>query len=526
MSKQIEDLETMLKALTPQQPQYAGVPLRPEEMQSQQVGPKQEAPAPAGYQPIIQKSQVKQITPTKSVVDSQDIQVEGYQEEVPSFEPKVKRILPTKYSDVLLPQDEPGMTANPDGTIGGVAPDYSAFEKLKEELRGAKPKDTSLIDMLSMLVPTAVGAAYGQLGAGAIPAGEWGIQRAKDVEKREQTLEDALRKVDLEMAQARAKGVKGQDVSKGLGGFRARLWEDDEGNQRISQRMGTDGNWSRGSKDPVYKSATIRYRDEKLPEGGVTQVATRGNLKTSVGASNPSYRTVKDAEGRVKAFNPRGATIESLGKDFEQTGMGLTPDDTKDYKDIASRVKSDKILTGLESSYNDIVTGTTALGRGDIGSMKLAVKSLASALEKGRVVSDRDYQQVAEMNLGVVAQLSEKVNRLKQGDKGIDEIRKEIASAFSVLNTTTQQAYDRRANVYDLEIRRQIGDRKDLLTPRLPKFTGEKQKQNVIQSSDMSSQMMSGGEMEGYVKMPDGSIKKLKFVKDAQGNPVITEELP
>jgi hypothetical protein len=502
----IESLEEMLKKVNPPRPQYAGIPLSPEETAKQQYKGVTDD-TPKNYTPQIPVSRViesKQGNPTR--VESQDINVAGDVAEMPQrFTNEPKNIFPSKYADVLLPQDEGEGTPVPlDGRVGGTPPDFSALEKLKEELGGKKPKDTSWIDLLGMAIPTLVGASVGQLGAGAVPAGEYGIQRGKETEKREQSLEDMITKLDYQMALQKAKGTKGEKLSATAGGVRARLWEDDEGNQRLAQKIGPEGTWLRGKKDPVYKSARIQYRDEKRPEGDIVQVATRANLKTPVGAFNPSQKTITDAEGRTKAFNPRGmgtGAVQSIGKEFEQTGMGLSPKDEKDYENVSSKAMQDPILRGLEGSYNDIVTGTTALGRGDVGSMKLAVKSLASALEKGRVVSDRDYEQVANMNLGLLQSFNQKIERAKSGQE-LNSIRQEIASAFSILNESTKVAYERRAQRFDQELQRRIGTDKGLKVQRLPDFSGKQQRELVLESAKTSQGLMSEKEFEGRAVDP------------------------
>ena len=104
--------------------------------------------------------------------------------------------MPSKFrynppSNLNLP---PRTVSSPETPVGG---DSDLLARL-EALRG---RDTSAIDLIAMGLSTGIGAMYGQVGAGAKAAGQYGIQRARDAEKRQFDLEKAI--IDLEQRRAR-----------------------------------------------------------------------------------------------------------------------------------------------------------------------------------------------------------------------------------------------------------------------------------------------------------------------------------
>lgn len=464
-------------------------------------------------------------------IDSKPIDVDGY---LPSKDPKLsygqeKQIfeLPAVADPKNYQNKVPASSFSSEKIVGGRAPDYSGFDDMINELAKQKPRDTSNMDLLAMGLTTGLGAMYGQVGAAAKAAGDYGTKRAAAQEKREDDFLKQLNAIRLARAAQMAKGMKGQKVKSGSGStnWRAQVRRGADGGLYWMTNVDENGKFVPSDDDMPFTSLTPKTVDLKRPDGSLGQEIVAGNKAITVGSQNAQMKNIKNAEDQQVLVNTRTGGVQDLGPQFNQTGMKLTPNDQKDYNELRNKKTADDNLERLKGSYDDMVAGMTALGRGDIGNMKVSLKMLASALEKGRMTSDADLRQVSDMNMGLSGYFEKKLDAAANGDIGIEEVRKEMESAYSTILAATRDGYQRRLETYNSELRRAVPGRKDLEwgTGEIPEFGAKKQAKLINKSINTAKDLVSTGEREDYLRDPNGNIVydggkpvRAKYIRDPQ----------
>lgn len=447
-----------------------------------------------------------------------------------SYQPQ-KDIFFSKYEDARKPNSKEGDKFLPSGgapgsVVGAVPADYSGYDDLLTKLNGLKPRDTSTADLINMGVSTGIGLLGGRFGTAAKVAGNYGMDRFNKAEKRSDSIEDAIIKLQADRAAKMAAGKKGTKVGGGgAGSAELRKWTDDEGNVRLSQLQDKNSMWVRDGADPVFKDAPIQTRDLQKPGGGSEQVFTRGNIALPVGGQLPQLKTEKNAKGEMSLLNDRTGQVKDLGDYFNKTGAGLSPHSDTAYKSISDQKTADPLLKGLEGSYNDMSLGMTAIGRGDIAGALAATKMAASSLEKGRMTSDKDLAQVSSINLGVAKRMESMLASALEGGKLTEDNRRELESLFSMIEANSRDAYTRRVGVFNKKSQTMLGKewRPDLAFTDLPKFTGKKQERLIETSMGTAKDVMSTGEfiqplvINGQPVMRDGKpVKAIHIMKNGK----------
>lgn len=473
-----------------------------------------------------------------AAVEPAQIDVDGYIPQNPKLSyGQVKTILPVPEANLDTGKGAvPGAAYSSEKVVGGRAPDYSGYNDLVDEISKYKPKDTSTADLIAMGLTTGIGAMYGQLGPAATVAGKYGSEKSALADKRQDDFQKQLMAIRLARAQSMAKGQKGIKVKSGAGStnWRGQVRVDEFGRQRWMTKVDPEtGVFVPDESDKQYTPITVKPVDLKNEDGSIRQEMVGANMSVPVGSQAAKLKNIKNAEDQTVLVNERNGHVKDLGNQFNQTSMKLTPDDQKAYDHLRDKKVADKNLMGIKGSYDDIVTGVTALGRGDIGGMKVSLKMLASALEKGRMTSDADLRQVSDMGIGWVGALDKKLSNMKEGDVGIEEIRKQMESAYATLQATAKDAYHRRLETYNSELRRAIPNRRDLEwgPGEVPQFGAKKQSNLINKSISTAKDLVSTGEREDYFRDESGNIVydngkpvRAKFIRDPQSKRWIAVE--
>jgi hypothetical protein len=211
MSKPIESLEEMLRSLKAQ----------PERLNYVEIGPSEPIASPQEMIQHLEKAKRIQSSVAASPAPkapptpmaSKQIDVSGMVPERAQSQPiQPEVVAPTSqpsFAD-MISQIQAASKQAPREDI------YGSVEREMESIRDQKSKigNDSWIDLLGMAIPTLVGARYGQLGAGAIPAGEYGIARGKEMRDREAKLEDMLTQLASKRALALGRQKEAADPVK------------------------------------------------------------------------------------------------------------------------------------------------------------------------------------------------------------------------------------------------------------------------------------------------------------------------
>ena len=515
----IETLEEKLKRLKqPQEPMMSQMTTSPEEnMRVQRV----ESNRPIevdGIAPtkVNSNSRVKSLT-SPTPLDSGDVKSLPSSSTFPIFPPSAPK---QGYNPNAVTTAQYAQLRNTASTA-----DYGDIEDRINNLR----KDTSWIDLAAMGLATGIGAMYGQVGAGASAAGEYGIRRAKETEDRNFALDKALLDLKRKRAESLAKSGKLPTLT-----WRDKAYVDETtGETKLKQYVDPDtGLPVRHPTDEVIQKDQLKLMGLQNPDGSTTQILAKGNRGMVAGGQNASMSTLTDAEGRTHFYNPRTYGREgqptyggarknpdgtiTAGDNVNKTSMGLSKGDTADWTKIYERSSNDPIMRGAMSSNLAAQAGLHALNRGDVMGALEATKRIASALEDGKLVSDQDFRAVSGVNLGLIKNLEARLERMK-GGRLTDEIRQEMTQTLGSLIAGSENSYNQRSNVFNNQLRVSLGDemRQDLYLPSMPKYNPQAQAdyfdriQEVTKASPMTS------EFEGSAVNPStGVVERWVFRKE------------
>lgn len=475
---------------------------------------------PAAAVPLVEPEQID--------VDGslrQDTLAGGQQERLFDLPPlpkaKGKGVYPSQYGS---PASE--------SVVGNVAPDYSGYDDLAAKLKGRQPRDTSLADLISMGASTGLAALMGRFSVGAKNAGEYGLDRFNKGEKRAETLEDQITQIEAAKAAKMAAGKKGTKVKSGGAADIGKPYQNrytDPATGIVYTPTTIDEETGLYINDPgidvPYSHPTVKTLDKKGQDGRLTQYGQMGNQVKEIGGVLPQLKTEKNALGETALLNDRTGHVQDLGDYFNKTGAGLSPHSDQQYKSISDKKNTDPLLKGLEGSYNDMSLGMSALGRGDVGNALVAVKMAASALEKGRMTSDKDLAQVSNINLGLATKMENILMGMMEGGKVTEPGRRELESLFATLEANTRDSYGRRLGGFNKQAATMLGRewRPELAFEGLPKFTGKKQEKLIETSLKTAKDTMSTGENEGDFIVNGKKIRAVYIMKG--GKPYLLREV-
>lgn len=233
------------------------------------------------------------------------------------------------------------------------------IQRLKSQRSGAG--DNGWIDLLGMAIPTVVGASVGQLGAGAIPAGEYGIARGKEIRAQDQKLEEMIAKLASDRAKALGRQKEAADPVKTFLGPDGQPYA-----LRLSQ-----GN---ALGLPEFKEGS--FKDLRIVD------PVTGEEK--VGLLDQKRGEVKQTD-LLAGKNKASSRNERLAKQFQ---------DKERIKALANEIKPTSAINEGLSNLDGIVNANSLLGSGPVG-LNLLPSIIARSIgkEKG-VLSDRDIGRV------------------------------------------------------------------------------------------------------------------------------------
>jgi hypothetical protein len=457
------------------------------------------------------EEQMKSGRSPAQVAANEPIDVDGY---IPPKPTGARELLPTP--EVAKPSNYksgtmPASQFSAEKVVNGVAPDYSGYDDMLAKMQGMKPKDSSMADLVAMGLSMGVGIAGGQVGAAAKVAGDYGLERAAKSEKRDTDLESMIQKLQLQRAAQMAKGVKGVKVKAGGGSsnWRSQTRPGADGRLYWMDTVDENGKFVPSETDMPFTAPTTKIQTIHNADGSKKEVAMGGNLiaNATEGKLNPKLSTEKNAENQLKGYNPYTNKAESIDSSFDQTGMGLTPDSTADYKDRLNKKNSDPALKASENLDNIGRNALTNLAHGTPLSALATVKNLSTILEGGYRSTDKDFAAVSGVNLGIANKIENLVLGFKEGGKITDAGRREIELLLSSIMNNNRDYYKRIIKRKNTELHGLLRDemRPDLEFKELEGFDGKKQGGNVLKNLETARDFTSTGEFEEQVKRPDGS---------------------
>lgn len=175
---EIEGLELLL-----------GLKKKQEEPEKQWYAPgvPYEAPPPPGYKPVVPETKGTYAAGGK--VDSRDIQVDA----ILPQEPKAPVEAPPQTLEESITPVVPQLSEKSNS--------WEEYDKLVSQQTTPR-REPGLAELIMMAIPTMIGARYGQVGAGAKVAGDFGIKRSFDWEKRQDSLDDMIMKARIAKARS------------------------------------------------------------------------------------------------------------------------------------------------------------------------------------------------------------------------------------------------------------------------------------------------------------------------------------
>lgn len=411
---------------------------------------------------------------------------------------------PSSYKNGSMPASQ----FSSEKVVNGVAPDYSGYDAMLKKMEGMKPKDTALQDLLVMGAGVATGALTGQFGVGAKVAGDYGMERAAKSEKRETDLETMIQKLQLQRAAQMAKGVKGVKVKSGGGStnWRSQVRPGSDGRLYWMDQVDENGKFIPSESDMPFTAPAVKIQSLSNPDGSKQEVAMGGNLmaNASEGKLNPKLTTEKDAEGRVKSFNPYTNSAQSIDSSFDQTGMKLSPNSERDYITRLDKKNSDPGLKASENLDNIGRSALTNLAHGTPLSALATVKNLSTILEGGYRSTDKDFAAVSGVNLGLSNKIENLVLSMKEGGKITEDGRREIELLLSSIMNNNRDYYRRKIKRANTELHGILRDemRPDLEFKELESFNGKKQGANVLKNLESARDFTSTAEFTEQVMDP------------------------
>jgi hypothetical protein len=359
--------------------------------------------------------------------------------------PEMARQKPTGLSSDILEELKKyeGLSPNSEDIVSSSTKSY---EPLLKDLQGRK-KDAGWMDFLTMALPAAIGAAYGQGGVGASLGGEYGLQRAKEIEKRNESIEDAMTRVKGQIAVQQAK--KRQTLA-----------------DKKVEVMGEDGNAylvpesfaiSRGLQ--AFKEGSfdkVKYVDNTGEQRWAAFDKKRGAYRTSTGDILAEKDTTSMTE---QGRNERQKEAQKLRvkQEFQ-----------KPTSPFGSLLKENETIVSAGKLLND--AGTIA----ESGIGALIARGI---FREVGVLTDSDIKRTSG-DPSLVAQYNRLWGRLMKGDYLEDTDRQDVRVLLEVANNVVKDRMKKQvkaqSSLYpELDVNKDIQAYADTVVEDLPAFKGK-----------------------------------------------------
>lgn len=347
--------------------------------------------------------------------------------------------------------------------VGAIDPDYSGFEELAKKRRPVR--DTSTADLIAMGLSTGLGAMFGQTGVAAKVAGEYGLDRFNKAEKRDQSYDDLLNKIELAKAQTMAKGRKGTKIGGGVANAddpTKNRYLGADGFLHTPTRKKADGTWAKLESDNIYDKPTTKVFSLDTPDGGKVNVVTNGrNQGTSMGSLNAQSKLVPNAKGEMVVINDRTIGDKGLPEDFNKTNIGTNKAAKADFDEIQKTAGTDGYLARYQQADSDLRAASAALGSdGDLDPIFLltAQRFLGMGMDKGRSLTNDEFAKVEGVNTGLVDKMRNTLIGYKKGRVGSDEVRKQYRRLTALLGNNVAELRNSRIADYNKQMKSRMGD--------------------------------------------------------------------
>lgn len=397
----------------------------------------------------------RNLTRKPAAIEPDPIDVDGEL----SAQPMAKSLLPIPEAA----RPKPGQAMIPDSSrsseavVGGRDSDFSGYDDLLKKLEGLKPRDTSNADLINMGVATGIGALFGRVGTGAKIAGEYGLDRASKQEKRSDSMEEMILKLQMDRAAKMAAGKKGTKVkSGGSSNWRAQIRLGEDG----AQYWMTNVNPETGKYVPSHEDQRLTPLNAKMvtiphEDGTSSTVPMGGNLMASraEGYKPETKQITKDAEGnKTLVGKTTGNTTEIGQPGFNTTSRGLSEYDDKYYDGIEKEYTSKANPTGIANT--EAQNALTAIADGNDAGAVVALKSVIRAMEQGKM-SDKDFDVVKD-NLGSSwsSKLDSWQGRVLDGQPLSSTQRKTLKDIAVTLKSNSEREHNRILSVYNDKLRK------------------------------------------------------------------------
>lgn len=399
---------------------------------------------------------------TNDPVDNSNspINVEGEQG------PRFKEIFP--FPDSNRPKDG-GVPSVKSATLpketlhGYVAPDYSGYDKLIEDIKNKKQRDTSTADLISMGVSTGLGVLFGQTGAAAKTAGAYGLDRFNKAEKKADSLEDMITKLQLARAQQQAKGIKGTKLKAGGSGsanWRSQVRLGPDGRQYWMTNVNPEtGEYVPSNDDIAFSGSNPALKTLHNADGSTREVAMGGSIlaTTPQGGQAAENKIVEDAEGNKHFANTRSKEVQTLDKGFNTTSLGLSKTDDTDYRMIEAKVEP--ATRDYRKTHQAATDGLTALGKADEAGALLALKRAILTLENGQRMSEGDFQFVkGTIGAGYMNKIDSWLGKTLDGKPLSDPERAQLRNLMVGLKNSSVEANDRMLTMHNDMLKKRVKD--------------------------------------------------------------------
>lgn len=431
-----------------------------------------------------------------------------------------------KLFDISGPQaDDSKPVFDPFGSaesvVGGRAPDYSGYDNIKDLVK--KPEGASAMDWISMLGTAGLGMAFGRADVGMTNAGAYGLNRAKELEKKQTDYEKQLLSIDLARAQQMAKGAKGTKV-KGAGGLDAKTLykmtytDPTTGEKKFYRKVDERGVPVPHRDDPVADT-NFRTTEISTPDGGKKETQIIGNRVQDIGYEAPQMKSGKTAKDETYFYNDRDLNNMVKPDDINKTQMKLSPKAHTEYGTASNAYKSDPNLGRYKTARHDLQTAITMLDMEGASPLLAAQRFIGMAQDKGRSLTNDEFARMAYLDSGWVDKLKNMMLGVSQGKVGTDVLRAELKKVAAGMSVGLHDLENEVVQTHNKELVKRLGDeyRQDLSFPTPPKITGKVQQTKSDQTRKLDNQLNSAKpKIREFRNKKTGEIKRFKMGYDPE----------
>lgn len=411
----------------------------------------------------------------------------------------------------------PATSFSSEKIVGGVDPDFSGYDDLLKRIEGLKPRDTAVQDLINMGISTGIGVMFGQTGAGAKVAGQYGLDRYKKAEKKADEIEQMILKIQMDKAAKMAAGKKGQKVKSGSGSanWRAQIRIGEDGAQYWMTNVDpATGKFVPSKDDQRLTPLSAKMVDLPQPDGSTIKAPMAGNLIGTQPQARKSEAKIltDDAEGnKMLIGKTTGAPTQIGGEGFNTTSRGISRKDDKYYEGL----EKEYTLNAKHSATanTDAQNAISALGTGDEAGAIVSLKSAIRAMEQGKM-SDKDFDVVRD-NLGSswATKLDAWQGRVLEGQPLNNPQRQVLKNIAATLKANTEREHRRWMDVYNEKLKKVLTPeefRRLSFRPQLRGYTSDTQKKDVDSLIKERNQYQA----DNYVLKRDSSGKIWKTLPE------------